>query len=297
MYKIAIIGECMLELHETEKSLYKQTFSGDTFNCAVYFKRSLPGAHIEYITVLGDDKLSSEMIEFFHKEEIYTTYIDRLKHRFPGIYMIHTKNGERSFSYWRDNSAAKELFLTENFKQNIVQLLKYDLIYFSAITLAIMSKQGRKNLFSFIKLARKRGVKIAFDSNYRLKLYNNEEDAKKQHNEALKNCDIFLPSIDDEKNLFVNSSINDIIQRALKANCGEVVIKCGKENVIYFYNNEVGSVEVKKISKIIDSTSAGDAFNGAYLASRLIKLSIKESIQKANKLASKVVMHKGAIIQ
>jgi len=293
MYKVAVIGECMVELYQNEEGLYNQTFGGDTFNSSVYLKRSLSDAQVEYITVLGEEALSAQMIDFFHKEDIQTTYVDRLDTKTAGLYIIHTRNGERSFSYWRSDSAAKKLFLTNSLEQIKSDLIEFDLIYLSAITLAIMSEEGRKNLYETLDIVRANGVKVAYDSNYRPRLYDCINSAKSLHVEALKHCDIYLPSYDDEKELWGDISIEDIIKNA---NCNEIVIKRGEEGVVYSSGGKQKEVKIEKLDNIVDSTSAGDSFNGAYLAARLENFSIEESIKKASKLAAKVIMHKGAIV-
>ena len=144
--------------------------------------------------------------------------------------------------------------------------------------------------------ARKQGVKIAYDSNYRARLYKNSKKANSLYEEALKHCDIFLPSIDDEKELLGDIKAKHIIKKAKKAKVQEIIIKAGKKSVIYHNNNQTKKIKIKALDKIVDSTSAGDSFNGGYLASRLNNKSIKESILFASNLASKVIMHKGAII-
>ncbi len=298
MNKVAVIGECMVELYQDKKGMYKQTFGGDTFNCSVYLKRSNKKVELEYITVLGQDELSKKMLNFFHKQNLKTSYIDCIKNKNSGLYIINTQNGERSFSYWRSNSAARELFLTSSLEKISEELLDFDIIYFSAISLAIMSEVGRNKFFKIIKKARAKGVKIAFDSNYRPKLYKNSDEARQIYNKAIHYCDIFLPSIDDEKQLWGDGDIdtNSIIKKAKKAKCTEIVIKCGKEDIVYYFNGHTKTIKTKQLKNIIDSTSAGDSFNGAYLANRLKNKSIEDSIKKAQKLATQVIMYKGAII-
>jgi len=293
MYKIAVIGECMVELYQNDEGLYKQTFGGDTFNCAVYLKRSLHNARVEYVTVLGEESLSTQMLDFFHDENIQTNHIDRLSNKTAGLYIIHTTKGERSFSYWRSDSAAKKLFMTQSLQKMQSDFIQFDLIYFSAITLAIMSEEGRKNLYHILQMARDKGVKVAYDPNYRPRLYDSQEQAKALHIEALKYCDIYLPSQDDENNLWGEMSVEEIIQNA---QCPEVVVKRGANGIVYNFENVQKEVKIKKIKNIIDSTSAGDSFNGAYLAARLEGTHINKAIEKANRLASEVIMHKGAII-
>ena len=296
MSKIAVIGECMVELYNSKKDLYKQTFGGDTFNCSVYLKRTFNKAHVEYVTVLGEDALSQKMVGFFHDEKIKTSYIDFLKSKNPGLYIINTKKGERSFSYWREDAAARQLFLTSSLNKMSEDFLKFELIYFSAITLAIMSEEGRNNLFRILKKARTDGVKVAFDSNYRPKLYKNSDEARKIYDQAIHYCDIFLPSIDDEKELWDEVDTYSIIEKAKKAGCSEIIIKCGKEDIVYYHEGTTKTIKTKQLKKIVDSTSAGDSFNGAYLGSRLKGKSIENSIKKAKKLAAQVIMYQGAIM-
>jgi 2-dehydro-3-deoxygluconokinase len=60
MSKVACIGECMIELKQAEGGLFSRGYGGDTLNTAVYLARLGVGA--DYITALGDDTLSAEMI-------------------------------------------------------------------------------------------------------------------------------------------------------------------------------------------------------------------------------------------
>ncbi len=296
MIKVAIIGECMVELYQNKKGLYQQTFGGDSFNCAVYLKRCFKKAKVEYITVLGDDELSLKMLDFFHTEHLATSYVDHLENKNPGLYIINTKNGERSFSYWREHSAAKDLFLTKSLDKLSKDLLDFDLIYFSAITLAIMSEKGRENLFKIIKKARSAGVKIAFDPNYRAKLYKNRDDARKIYSQVINYTDVFLPSIDDEIDLWGECVPSNIIKKSLEVGVKEIIITCGKEDIVCHKDGVTLYKKTKQLKNIVDSTSAGDSFNGQYLASRLKEKSIKKSIKKAKKIAAKVIMYQGAIM-
>lgn len=292
--RVGVIGECMVEMNKIEGNKYIQTYGGDTFNFAVYFKREFPQAKVEYITVLGKDNFSKNMIEFIKSEDIGVEYIDFLENKNAGLYMVDTHNGERSFTYYRDTSAAKELFRTPMLKRLEEELLKFDLIYFSAITLAIMSKEGRENLFSILKKAKQNGTIIAYDSNYRPRLYKNAQKAIKIYKQALKFCDIFLPSIDDERLLLGDITTDEVIKHAKKY-AKEIVIKCGAHPIVY-YHKKTKLYVIEPSKNIVDTTAAGDSFNGVYLASRMQKQSIKNSIDKASLMASRVIGIKGAII-
>jgi len=236
------------------------------------------------------------MINFIHKQDIKTTYVDKVSDKTPGLYIIDFEDKKRNISYWRESSAARELFLTRSLHRIGTELLDFDLIYFSAITLAIMSEEGRNNFFRIVKKARLSGVKIAFDPKFRPSLYKSNDQARKIYEQAIHYSDIFLPSIEDEKKLWEEENTYSVIEKAKKAGCSEIIIKCGKEDIVYYYENFTKTIKTKAVSNIVDKTAAGDSFNGAYLASRLKGKNIEKSIKKAKKLASKVIMSKGAII-
>lgn len=295
MAKIAVVGECMAELYAQENG-YIQTFAGDTFNCAVYLKRSSPKDTVEYISVLGEDKWSNKMLSCFKEHNLDTNYIDYIEDKTIGLYIITTDNGERSFSYWRGESAAKELFTTPIIEKIEQDIFSFDMIYFSAISLAIMNKKGRSTFFKIIKKARKYGVKIVFDTNYRPKLYADIQEAKDIYNETINYCDIVLPSIEDEEDLWADSNSIEIIEKLRFAGVKEIILKAGKEDIMYYYENEIKTAKIQALENVVDSTSAGDSFNGAYLSARLNGNNIENSILKGQELASKVIMHKGAIV-
>jgi len=108
MSKVACIGECMIELKQAEGGLCSRGFGGDTLNTAVYLARL--GAGVDYITALGDDVLSDEMIAGWAAEGVGTQRVLRLPGKLPGLYMIQTDaKGERRFFHWRDSAAARSL--------------------------------------------------------------------------------------------------------------------------------------------------------------------------------------------
>ena len=108
MARVACIGECMIELRQAPGGLFSRGFGGDTLNTAVYLARL--GVATDYITALGDDTLSDEMIAGWQAEGIATAKVARLKGKLPGIYMIETDaKGERKFFHWRDSAAARQL--------------------------------------------------------------------------------------------------------------------------------------------------------------------------------------------
>ncbi|MDP7546164.1 MAG: PfkB family carbohydrate kinase, partial [Alphaproteobacteria bacterium] len=148
--KIAAIGDCMIELSARPEGGMSLAYGGDTLNTAVYLARLCRGGGeiaVDYLTALGDDPYSNEMVAFWQREGIGTDRVIRLPGRLPGLYTIRTDGqGERSFHYWRAAAAAREMLRGEPGAALGAALCQYDLIYLSGITLSILRQADRAKL-------------------------------------------------------------------------------------------------------------------------------------------------------
>ena len=110
MKNFVSIGECMIELSSIEDGQFKMGFAGDTLNTAWYARALFSKSwSVSFATKFGRDESSKEAVSFLSHNNIRIDRIDYHPTRVIGIYMIHLKKGERSFSYWRENSAARTL--------------------------------------------------------------------------------------------------------------------------------------------------------------------------------------------
>src|SRR5438105_12083548 len=166
MSRVACIGECMIEFRQADDGFYSRGYGGDTLNTAVYLARL--GIETDYITALGDDSLSDEMIAGWQAEGVGTARVARLKGKLPGIYMIETDaKGERKFFHWRESAAARALMDLPETGAILNALAAYHAVYFSAITLSIYNEEGRASLFGALGRARQERTRIVFDTNFR----------------------------------------------------------------------------------------------------------------------------------
>ncbi len=170
MTKVASIGECMIELrHRGEREL-DLGFGGDTLNFAVYLARLSRGRDlaVDYVTALGDDPYSDSMIAAWQAEGVGCDLVARLPGRLPGLHTIRTDaRGERSFTYWRSASAARDVLRGAHGARIAEQLADYDLLYLSGITLSILDPAQRDALMALADRIRAQGGRVAFDSNFR----------------------------------------------------------------------------------------------------------------------------------
>lgn len=288
------IGECMVEMSGGQNGLFTQGFAGDCFNTAWYARALLEGTwEVEFLTALGGDIYSRQMREFIEANNISTRYISSRSHRNVGLYLIHQADGDRHFTYWRENSAARTL--ADDADILLSALAESDLIYFSGITLAIIGKNGRENLFWALQQARSNGAKIAFDPNIRPPLWIDCPDYRDVIEGAAKFSDIVLPSFDDEQAHFGDKNPQATLARYQSLGVAEIIVKNGAESAFLFANGESHEVSTKPVTAI-DATGAGDSFNGAYLASRFQEQTPLQSVQNAHVTASQVVAHAGALL-
>lgn len=79
----------------------------------------------------------------------------------------------------------------------------------------------------------------------------------------------------------------------LKAHAGKVIMTVGKEGVVYGDGDDVVHVSGFTVSAV-DTTGAGDTFNGAFAAARCDGLPLKEAVRFANAAAALSVQKIGA---
>src|SRR4051812_7791739 len=212
MATVACIGECMIELRQAPGGLYSRGFGGDTLNTAVYLARL--GIGVDYVTALGDDSLSDEMAEAWRAEGIGTAKVPRLKGKLPGIYMIETnEEGERRFFHWRESSAARQLMDLPETDDILQSLANYEVVYFSAITLSIFSREGRAKMLGALRRAREQGARIVFDTNFRARGWRDRDEVRGAFEAAFAASDIVLASTEDMLPVYPDETDEQLIRR------------------------------------------------------------------------------------
>jgi 2-dehydro-3-deoxygluconokinase len=293
MSKVACIGECMVELKQAGNGLLSRGFGGDTLNTAVYLARL--GVGVDYITALGDDFLSDEMIAGWAAERVGTERVARVPGKLPGLYMIQTDDkGERRFLYWRDSAAARSLMDLPQTPEILDALADYDVVYLSAITLSLYGADGRARLFGALRRAREKGARFAFDTNFRARGWPDLDVARAVFQEAFATADIVLASTEDLLPLYPAITSEALLARVPGA---EVVLKLSEPASILRLEGSPYPIKAKPVeAPVVDTTAAGDSFAAAYLAARLVGADPLEAARAGHRLAGVVVCHPGAII-
>jgi 2-dehydro-3-deoxygluconokinase len=293
---VVSIGEVMIELARGGDGRFAMACGGDTFNTAVYLARA--GIGVAFASALGDDPYSESIMAQAAAEGVRTELVLRVPGRLPGLYLIESApTGERRFQYWRDTSPARELFELADWGRIAECIIRAKLVYFSGITLSLYSNAALGRFLALVEVARKQGVKIAFDGNFRPRGWHGDlTRTRTVFMEALKRVDIALPTYDDEAVLWGDPSPENTVDRLQAFGINEIVVKNGPNSALVVTGSERQFVPVPEVVVPVDTTAAGDSFNAAYLAARLSGDVPVVAASAAHRLAGQVIRHRGAIM-
>lgn len=297
---IACIGECMVELVSAGdgSSRLERRYGGDTLNTCVYLARLLKSSgKLHYVTRLGDDPFSRWMAEHWQEEGIDCSFVEHVPDRLPGLYVVDTDaRGERFFYYWRSEAPVRELFRATG-QEVAARLSDFDVLYVSGITLAVLTKEGRDRLIDLMETCRASGGLVVYDTNHRSRLWSEPADAVLWNSRAIATSAIILPSQEDLERLFGETLPSERwLDRLSHFGASEAVLKSGGDEIWVMDKNSRSRIVLEKIRGPVDTTGAGDSFNAAYLAARILGKAPLEAVAWGHRLASVVVMHRGAII-
>jgi 2-dehydro-3-deoxygluconokinase len=291
--KVLAIGEAMLEMAPVGEHLYRQGFAGETFNTAWHMAQLLVGyADVGFVTCIGQDKFSDRLAAEMAQDGLDVRGVARDAERQMGLYVIELDGAERTFHYWRKDSAARRL--ADDLSRLEEQLQGADLIHVSGITLAILADTARDNLISCLGRMRDRGAIVSFDPNVRPRLWNSPDDCKIALSPMLKVTDIALPSFDDEQQMWSDLTPEVTIERFRAAGVNEVVVKDGARPVHLRSVETVLVVDTPSVVEVRDTTGAGDAFNAGYLSARLRGSEPDAAVRTGQMLSAEVIGTYGA---
>jgi 2-dehydro-3-deoxygluconokinase len=299
MTRIACMGECMIELSSVGERAMQLGYAGDVCNTAVALARLARGDDVvvQFVTRVGDERHSEAMIAEWGAEGIDTALVDRVGGRAPGLYLIDLdEHGERSFTYYRSESAARQLLADDDHAATLrAGLERADWLHLSAITLSILGEGAHERLLALLDELRPRGTRVALDTNYRPRGWPAAEDARRRIGDVLARCDLALPTLDDERALFGDRDLDGCLQRLRAAGVAEVAVKLGRDGACVAWEGGTEHVPAVDGVHVVDSTGAGDAFDAGYLHARLTGEDPPAAAAAANALAAQTLGHPGAI--
>lgn len=297
-FSTALIGECMIELQEIEDGLTQQTFGGDTLNTAIYMARlrHIFPVRVDYVTALGCDSFSERMIAFWEREGVGSSLVLRQEGEMPGLYYIQLdENGERHFSYWRGEAAAKKCFEYPGSDEILVNLKKYDAIYMSGVSIAILTSRSRQQLLDNLEQLSASATKVFLDYNYRPHLWESDVQARTAYEKVLPCCDTVFVGVDELAKIHKVETVAAGHEYLSAMGIRESVIRSGAEQCSIQSEGHLEEIAAEQVNKVVDTTAAGDSFSGTYLLARNSGCSVRQAAKIAHRMASYVIRHKGAV--
>jgi 2-dehydro-3-deoxygluconokinase len=288
--RVVLVGEAMLELSQDGES-WQLAYGGDTLNTAIHLART--GVDTAYLTALGTDPFSADLKRRWAAEGLDTSLVLADPLRNPGLYAITCDAaGERSFTYWRNDSAARQVFACEGIDDALASAAQADLLAFSLVSLAVLPPDSRDALLALARKVRERGGQVAFDGNYRPRLWPDAATARTSRDAAIALATIGLPTLEDEVLL---GSANDpaaVAAHWQSLGCAETVVKLGADGCRL---PDGRIIAPESMLAPVDTSGAGDAFNAGYLAARLTGAALEQAARGGHALAGWTIMRRGAI--
>ncbi len=295
------IGEGLIELSSNESLSYTgqldKYYGGDTICTAVAAARL--GSKVGFISRVGNDFFKDFLIESWQMENIDTSQI-KLVDGFNALYFItRPKNKAKEFAYYRRKSAATNLSIDDI---SPLYIETASIVYATGITqsLSISSAEAVQKAF---KIAKSKGIKVAYDPNFS-PLLQEIDEAKDFFEQVIEYVDIlFLNSKHDALKILDLETPDKIIKYLNDRGVNIVVVKEGAAGYTVGYGGEFSHVPAVA-ENLVDTTSSGDAFNGAFLhgissgltpfeSARLASLVVKYQVQGIG--AIKSIPHKDEI--
>jgi 2-dehydro-3-deoxygluconokinase len=288
--RVVLIGEAMLELRSADGG-WRLGYGGDTLNTAIHMARA--GHAVAYLTALGSDALSGTLRSQWTQEGLDVSLVLHHPLRNTGLYAISTDAaGERSFTYWRASSAARDMFCLPEIDAALESAGDADLFGFSLITLAVIPAEARERLLDVARKVRRRGGHVAFDGNYRHRLWPDVVEARAARDAAIAATTIGLPTLEDEAALSGEDTCDAVAARWQALGCAETVVKAGQLGC----RLPDGAMSAPpQILSPVDTSGAGDAFNAGYLGARLAGEPANVAARAGHACAAWTIMRPGAI--
>ena len=293
---IVLFGEGMIE----ERADAAFAWGGDVVNTAVYLARQTAhlGVRPELMSAMGADPGSAAIVAAWAAQGVGVEHVLRDPTRTAGRYRIMTgPGGERSFSYDRERSAARNFFAHAAADATLEWAAGADILYLTGITLSIFGEAARRRIGELARRVRERGGEVVFDSNYRPAGWASPAAAWAAIEALGPAITLAMPSGDDHAALRGPAPPAEIAAAWLALGAREVAVKLGPEGA-YVAPADGQSIAVPAAvpERNIDTTAAGDSFNAAYIAARLVERgSMHEAARRGVALAAEVIGWPGAI--
>ncbi len=260
---IITIGESLIEFSTNQKfedaeCLHKY-YGGDSLVVAVAASRLK--SKVGFITCLGNDAFKDYLVKSWQSEGLDISCVSTVDDN-NGIYLVSRAAGEdKEFIYYRKKIAPAKVSI-ENINEDYIK--SANIVYASGITQSL-SIQARESVQKAFTIAKENGVLTAYDPNFSATL-TTKDAAKEKFDDILPLIDIlFINDKNDIKHLLELDSVENAAKILCDRGIHNIVIKSSKNNGYYVVYNQNVTFVPYYTNNVLDTTSTGDTFNGAYL--------------------------------
>lgn len=259
---ILAVGESLIEFSASESLAFAENFNkhygGDVLNTAIVSARL--GAKVGYITKVGNDYFKDFLLDSWLSENLDISNV-KIVESYNGLYIISREpDGRKEIMYYRKKSAASTLS-ADDIPGEVIE--RSSIIYTTGITqsLSASARCAVKKMFS---IAGEKECMVAYDPNYRGRIWDIEE-AREALEEVIEYIDIIiLSNVHDAEKLIGMSSPDKIIKYFWDRGVQMVAVKMGESGCAVGYKGEINIIPRREV-EVVDSTGAGDTFNGGFL--------------------------------
>ena len=284
------LGEPLIEFNrpkEGDGRTWLQGFGGDSQNVVIAAARQ--GTATGYLTSLGQDWMGDAFLDLWRAEGVDTAHVARHPSAPTGVsFVTHGPSGHK-FDYLRKNSAAS-LMAPADLPRDYIAGAR--ILHLSAIGQAI-SDSARATCAAALEIARGAGVKVSYDTNLRLRLWD-LDTARAVIDATIARCDIALPSLDDSRQLTGLEAPDAIVDHYLGLGAPLVALKMAADGCLVATASQRFRVPGHRV-QAVDATGAGDTFDGSFLARLLAGDDLAQAAAYANVAAALSTQGYGAV--
>ena len=269
---VLVYGEILIDMNIKDGDNKIEYFVGGApFN--VSYAISKFGEDVLFVGCVGKDYFGKKIIEFVNKQGLNSRFIYKSEFNTTIAIVNNDANGERSFSFLRENSADyqfvdRSLFLIED--ASIVHIG----------SLMISKTKGFEFAKKIISSAKRDNKVVSFDVNYREDIFKNKKQCLSRYQYIINRSDIVKMSLDELYLLTNKDNLDDALKQF--SDNQKIFITLGKDGSLLYQNKKkyyANSISVEPI----DTTGAGDAFYGTILAC-VEQAGFKEFFNDENKI-------------
>jgi 2-dehydro-3-deoxygluconokinase len=297
MMDIVTIGETMALFTPIEERPLKysptlsKSIGGAESNVAIGLSRL--GKKTRWIGRLGKDPFGDLIMSTLAGENVELSKVVRDESHLTSVYFKDIyRAGEPTVYYYRKCSASS-VWNPDHVKED--WFIDSKILHMTGITPALGEETLSFTMECMI-MAKSLGLTVSFDPNIRFKLWE-EERARKALLSLISLCDIFLPGIEEAQFLFGEKPIELLAKEIIELGPHTVAIKLGKDGAFGMRKDEsTFTVPGEKVTNIIDTVGAGDAFASGFLsvvAEDVQNFSLEKALEWGNRMGAIVIQGKG----